>query len=440
VSPEQILRRASYGPNSPAVLERGARTRQRILAEALRLFEEKGYYGTLSDDIAERVGIARATLYQYFDSKEAIFRELMEECAAALLRPIRHLGPLGPTEEGFQHLHQWLCEWSEVHKRYAAVFAQWSLAARSGALSVSIRRFLTTYSSRIGERLGAVAGIDPQRSALMLTTAVNRVFLHRAAGELNPLSEQQVIDSLATALQLMAFPDTPSNALTRIVPDPPPDLPPLAETTRLAQSSRFDDAGHRARITVDRLLDASCEVFADQGYHLATVDDIVTRAGIARGTFYKYFRDKPDLLRSVLDRCHQDLSQILADIAGVRADDENLHEELLTFLGGFAPWHRRYAGALRVDPDAMTRMVTDRITQAFEKPLATVQRDYHLSRRVAATMMTAMVGRGLEGAPMRSPRSTHDDATLHFVATLIERGLFNQRGQAASPPIGSTPR
>ncbi len=56
----------------------GLRERQRqartdaILACAFDIITENGYDALTMEDLAERVGISRQTLYQYFDSKEAI--------------------------------------------------------------------------------------------------------------------------------------------------------------------------------------------------------------------------------------------------------------------------------------------------------------------------------------------------------------------------------
>ena len=63
----------------------GARTRQRIAETALECFTEKGFHGTVIEDIASRAGVSRATLYQYFESKEAIFLELIQEGGADFL-------------------------------------------------------------------------------------------------------------------------------------------------------------------------------------------------------------------------------------------------------------------------------------------------------------------------------------------------------------------
>ena len=92
------LRRPRRGPHgSRRGSSRGARTRERIVAEALRLFEQQGYRATSVESIARAAGTSRATLYQYFESKEQIFVELIDECGSALRRVARRIGVAAPT-------------------------------------------------------------------------------------------------------------------------------------------------------------------------------------------------------------------------------------------------------------------------------------------------------------------------------------------------------
>lgn len=42
--------------------------------------------------------------------------------------------------------------------------------------------------------------------------------------------------------------------------------------------------------------------FHEKDYHSTTVNDIIDRVGLAKGTFYHYFRSKKDLLSAVLER------------------------------------------------------------------------------------------------------------------------------------------
>lgn len=48
------------------------------------------------------------------------------------------------------------------------------------------------------------------------------------------------------------------------------------------------------------ILDAAQKVIAREGYHSARISHIAAEAGVATGTVYLYFRNKPDLLLSLL--------------------------------------------------------------------------------------------------------------------------------------------
>lgn len=49
------------------------------------------------------------------------------------------------------------------------------------------------------------------------------------------------------------------------------------------------------------MLDSAKDIFSEKGYHDTSVEDIIQRAGIARGTFYLYFKNKRDLFDRLLD-------------------------------------------------------------------------------------------------------------------------------------------
>ena len=50
-----------------------------LAAAALSLFIEKGFAATRLDEVAARAGVSKGTLYMYFDSKEALFKSVIEE-------------------------------------------------------------------------------------------------------------------------------------------------------------------------------------------------------------------------------------------------------------------------------------------------------------------------------------------------------------------------
>jgi len=62
-----------------------------ILDAADELFAQKGYDGTSTNDILEKVGIARGTLYHHFKSKEEIMDALIERYSLRLLSKAKEI-------------------------------------------------------------------------------------------------------------------------------------------------------------------------------------------------------------------------------------------------------------------------------------------------------------------------------------------------------------
>ena len=63
--------------------------KEEILVEATRLFAERGYEGASMGDLAERVGLRKASLFHHFASKDVLYAtvltELMDGVKAALM-------------------------------------------------------------------------------------------------------------------------------------------------------------------------------------------------------------------------------------------------------------------------------------------------------------------------------------------------------------------
>ena len=69
---------ASRPPATPRRRRKDARPAE-LLAAALELFVDRGYAATRLEDVAARAGVAKGTLYLYFDNKEALFRAVVEQ-------------------------------------------------------------------------------------------------------------------------------------------------------------------------------------------------------------------------------------------------------------------------------------------------------------------------------------------------------------------------
>ncbi len=61
----------------------------------------------------------------------------------------------------------------------------------------------------------------------------------------------------------------------------------------------------------DRITEAALQVFARNGYHDATMDDIAERLGVSKGALYQYFKSKEDLYRAILEVRFRKLTEML---------------------------------------------------------------------------------------------------------------------------------
>ncbi len=74
--------------------------RESILAEAARLFRERGYQGTTVRDIAAAVGIQPGSLFHHFASKEQLLVEMLREASLSLcIGAEAAAGREGPPDE-----------------------------------------------------------------------------------------------------------------------------------------------------------------------------------------------------------------------------------------------------------------------------------------------------------------------------------------------------
>ena len=98
---------ARYGEKADGRVARAQRAREirraAVLSAARQQFADEGYHATSIDDIIEAADIARGTFYLYFQSKRAIFDELLDELFVTLQAQVKRIetGPnaLPPVEQ-----------------------------------------------------------------------------------------------------------------------------------------------------------------------------------------------------------------------------------------------------------------------------------------------------------------------------------------------------
>lgn len=87
----------------------------------------------------------------------------------------------------------------------------------------------------------------------------------------------------------------------------------------------------RASKTRGRLLKAALSVFAETGTDAATIEMITQRADLGKGTFYRHFADKNEIIGVVIEQCVDDLVDAISRTAG---QPRSLQEALDGLING----------------------------------------------------------------------------------------------------------
>jgi AcrR family transcriptional regulator len=97
---------------------------------AREVFAERGLNDARVADIAERAGASYGSFYHYFDSKEALFREIADDVAAELSAPVEEIilprGSATPQDR----LRQAIALYYDTYSKQAALLGAVEQAAR----------------------------------------------------------------------------------------------------------------------------------------------------------------------------------------------------------------------------------------------------------------------------------------------------------------------
>ena len=166
------------------------KTRERLLDAAKEAFTREGYAGASVDVIAEGAGFSKGAFYSNFESKEAIFLELLE----------RHMSEEVAISSGFAPAEASAEEAIEsIAERYASdpVDLDWCLlsiefalhATRSAAFAARRTELFARHYDAVAEIITAIAAkakaevADPARSAAIFIALRQGMALERSQPE-----------------------------------------------------------------------------------------------------------------------------------------------------------------------------------------------------------------------------------------------------------------
>jgi len=197
-------------------------------------------------------------------------------------------------------------------------------------------------------------------------------------------------------------------------------MAPISSVIFPEGEGRLDRGEARNGEKRDRILRAALEVCAQRGVAAARMEEIAARAGVSKGTLYRFFESKEDLLlATILASYEQGLKHVDADLQGARDPRDRLARlcngltDVLVQVGAHARVHYQAWGITASTP-------------ASEAKLLAFLRAYHADRD---KMIEDLVRTGQDAGVFRrdvQPRVVADAVTA-LLSGFIYRATFDPR-------------
>jgi AcrR family transcriptional regulator len=195
--------------------------RERLVEAAFALFEEQGFERTTVDDIAERAGVGRSTVFRTYRTKEDLIfpdhERLLERIRDRLATSTDENGIVAVTEAVRLVLDHYLQEGDRARQRYGLTSTVPSLRNREIA---SVARYQRLFREFIGRWLGTAdeTGLMAELMAAAVVAAHNHVLRRWLRGDtVQPFREV----------------DAALDAVIRLFPPPGQEMPEAEDTTVL---------------------------------------------------------------------------------------------------------------------------------------------------------------------------------------------------------------
>jgi AcrR family transcriptional regulator len=181
--------------------------------------------------------------------------------------------------------------------------------------------------------------------------------------------------------------------------------------------------------TVQAILTAAEEVFADDGFHAAKMGAIAARAGVSVGTLYNHFEDREALLGGLLAAKRAELIERI-DRAIDDGASRPLRERLRGILGAFLSHCEQHRKFVRIALQSELGRFQQTYPQASTKKTDTMQAIYE--------RLDGQMRRGVKERALRPEMA--DLAATFFIGmmrALIMRDVLLGKGRGMSAELDS---
>ncbi len=166
--------------------------KEQIWAEALMQFSTQGLFATRISDIAKGAGIAQGLLYHYYQSKDAIYVDLINDALERTIEAALEVRDMNATAgEKIIHSLKYLVHTIENSERFAQTSRLITEASNSTAIPAEAQALLQQKRDipyRImaeimeqGQKEGSVVNGDAMQLSVLFWTCINGLAVYRAS-------------------------------------------------------------------------------------------------------------------------------------------------------------------------------------------------------------------------------------------------------------------
>ncbi|MBW2003185.1 MAG: TetR/AcrR family transcriptional regulator [Deltaproteobacteria bacterium] len=262
-----------------------------IIRIAQEIFSEKGLADTNIADIANKANVPDSIIYHYFENKQ----DLLFTCLAEKMKEV--------TNELNLHLEGIVGALPKLGKM---IWFHLYINDRSPERTRLLKNLL--FECRSNKNFYSHEGYNSLRAY----TRILRNILREGVNEgvfcknLNVRIVAEMIFGLLDEESLNCF---ASHEIVETLPD----LQGITDLISAIILETADIPGEK----LDKkalILESAKEIFARKGYYSATIAEIANNAGVAEGTIYTYFKNKEDLLFSIIRMHFEQLEKVFPDM------------------------------------------------------------------------------------------------------------------------------
>ncbi len=161
----------------------------------------------------------------------------------------------------------------------------------------------------------------------------------------------------------------------------------------------------KTNATKSKIVNAAWNLFYEQGYENTTVDEIISRSGTSKGSFYHYFNSKDSLLSSlsyVFDEKYKELEPNLTNDQTCFEKLMYLNQEMFKMIEN------------KVDINLLSGLLSTQLITKGEKNLLDYNRYYY-------KLIRKIVEEGQDRGAIKSETSTNEIVKLY---AMCERALM----------------